>query len=155
MQHEKILQSTRLISPQFRSKFLSLCWSSDEMFHFLTSLSSFCCPPSLLLYLLFITSHPPTNPGVHPRFPAAASSSSTRASPHPNMPGHDGCVGAVGLHRHYCQRGGHEVHQGGRQQPGHQDSHCRDGRSSLPARGYVMCRLGRLPIRCKWKLNLN
>lgn len=73
--------------------------------------------------------HPPTNPD-------AVSSSSTRASPHPNMPGHDGCVCAVGLHRHYCQRGGHEVHQGGRQQPGHQDPHCRDGRSSLSASGY-------------------
>lgn len=80
------------------------------------------------------SSHPPTNPD-------ASSSSSPRASPHPDMPGHDGRVGAVGLHRHHCQRGGHEVHQGGRQQPGHQDPHCRDGRSSLSASGYVWCRL--------------
>lgn len=113
------MMTLRTIKPQFSIK-LSLCWSSAEVFYHLTSLFSLSYPP----LHHFAPTHQPGRPPL------------TRASPHPNMPGHDGGVGAVGLHWHHCQRGGNEVHQGGRQQPGHQDSHCRDRRSSLSAGGY-------------------
>lgn len=58
------------------------------------------------------------------------------SSPHPDVPRPHGGVGAAGFHRHHRQRGGHEVHQGGRQQPGHQGPHCHIWRSALPARRY-------------------
>lgn len=60
--------------------------------------------------------------------------SSSLSSPHPDLSSPHGDLRAAGLHRHHRQRGGHEVHQGGGQQPGHQDSHRRDRRGSLPAR---------------------
>lgn len=36
------------------------------------------------------------------------------SSPHPDMSGPHGSVSIDGLYRHHRQRGGHEVHQGGR-----------------------------------------
>lgn len=55
-------------------------------------------------------------------------------SPYPDMPRPHGGVGAARIYRHHRQRGGHEVHEGGRQQPGHQGPHRRVWRSALPAR---------------------
>lgn len=65
--------------------------------------------------------------------------SSSASSPHPDVSGSHGGVGAAGLHRHHRQRSGHEVHQGGRQQPVHQDPHRCDWRGALPSSRWSFC----------------
>lgn len=95
-------------------------------------------PPPFLSYVLLYHYHSPfCAPLCDPCLLLSFSSS----SPHPDVSGPHGSVSAAGLHRHHRQRGGHEVHEGGRQQPRHQNPHRCDRRSSLPARRWDFCPL--------------